>query len=248
MLIRWLNAVALGATVTVNVLANTLPINGRTPGQISDSFDNPVVPAGYVFSIWAVIYSALIGFVSYQLLPSQRSNPRLLALGPVFILSCVCNMAWLFAWHYGWYATSLGIMVLLAVTLMVIWKRLGLPANRGFGLDYWLISVPFLIYLGWITVATFANLLAVMEAYGLTLPVVSRPQLAAVCLVIAGIAAFWVSGLRGAAAYALVIVWAGIGVALKQTDHPVVVTTAWVVVGVAAASALWALARRRTRS
>ncbi|MCX5987845.1 MAG: hypothetical protein NTV35_02245, partial [Chloroflexi bacterium] len=53
------NVVTLVATLVLNGLATGLPLNGRTTGEISDSFPNVFAPAGYVFSIWGIIYIAL---------------------------------------------------------------------------------------------------------------------------------------------------------------------------------------------
>jgi len=49
-------------------LANALPLNGQTTGEISDRFQVYFVPAGYVFAIWFVIYLGLIAFAVYQAL------------------------------------------------------------------------------------------------------------------------------------------------------------------------------------
>ena len=65
-------------TITMNVLASALPLNGQDTGEISDRFDIYFVPAGYVFSIWGLIYLGLIAFTVYQALPSQRDNPLLI--------------------------------------------------------------------------------------------------------------------------------------------------------------------------
>ena len=65
---------SLAMTIVANGLANALPNNGKNTGEISDSFDVYFVPAGYVFSIWGVIYLALIGYAIYQALPAQRTN------------------------------------------------------------------------------------------------------------------------------------------------------------------------------
>ena len=56
---------ALLAMLTVNGLANALPLNGQTTGAVSDRFEVYFVPAGYVFSLWGVIYLALIFFALY---------------------------------------------------------------------------------------------------------------------------------------------------------------------------------------
>ena len=55
--------VSVLAMIVVNVLANALPINGLNTGEISDRFNILFVPAGYVFSIWGLIYIGLIAFV-----------------------------------------------------------------------------------------------------------------------------------------------------------------------------------------
>lgn len=73
--------VTILATLVINGLATSLPINGLTTGQISDRFKVYFVPAGYVFSIWGLIYLGLIAFAIFQALPSQRENPRLRATG-----------------------------------------------------------------------------------------------------------------------------------------------------------------------
>ena len=126
-----LNIASLGMTLTVNKLANTVKINGRRTGEISDSFANFFVPAGYVFAIWGVIYAALIAFAVYQALPAQKRSERIARIDGWFVASNVCNTAWLFAWHYTQYALSLLLMVSLLVSLVVIYARL--DADRAVG-------------------------------------------------------------------------------------------------------------------
>ena len=71
---QYLTLLATLATITINVLANTLPINGLYTGDISDRFDIFFVPAGYVFSIWGVIYIGLLVYAVFQALPSQETK------------------------------------------------------------------------------------------------------------------------------------------------------------------------------
>ncbi|MGC8827818.1 MAG: tryptophan-rich sensory protein, partial [Anaerolineae bacterium] len=97
---QWLVAAAVLVTIIVNALANILPLNGITTGEISDQFQVYFVPAGYVFSIWGLIYLGLVAFAIYQVLPAQRSNPRLRSMSWPFLVSCAANIAWLFLWHY----------------------------------------------------------------------------------------------------------------------------------------------------
>ena len=95
-----LNILAFILVVAVNGLANSLPINNQTTGEISDNYPVMFTPAGYVFSIWGLIYLGLLGFVIYQALPGQRDNPRLERVGYWFVWSCVFNSIWIFLWHY----------------------------------------------------------------------------------------------------------------------------------------------------
>ena len=107
------------ATITINVLANALPINGLNTGEISNRFDVYFVPAGYVFSIWGVIYLGLIAFAIFQALPSQRENSRLQATGWWIALGGLANMAWIFLWHYEQFPLTLIAMLVLLASLIV---------------------------------------------------------------------------------------------------------------------------------
>ena len=116
------NVLAILLTIGINGLANALPLNGQTTGEISDRFQVYFVPVGYVFSIWGLIYLALIGFAVYQALPAQRENPRLRRVGALFELSCVANVAWLFLWHYEVFALTVVAMVTLLLSLIAIYR------------------------------------------------------------------------------------------------------------------------------
>ena len=109
-------------------LATALPLNGQTTGEISDRFDVYFVPAGYVFSIWGLIYLALIGYSLYQVLPSQRENPRLRRTGWLYVLSCAANIVWLFLWHYEVF--ELTIVAMGALLLLLIASHKGRSGGR----------------------------------------------------------------------------------------------------------------------
>ncbi len=233
-IIRWINVVAVLATVVVNGLANALPLNGQGTGEISDSFQVYFVPAGYVFSIWGLIYLALIGFAVYQILPSQRDNPRLARIGMLFAASSVANIAWIFLWHYERFELTLVAMVALLLTLIAIYLRLEIGRSRVPAAERWLLQLPFSIYLAWITVATVANVTSLLDylnwgAWGIA------PEIwAVIMLVVAGGIATAVSFSRGDVAYMLVIVWAFAGIGVKQADSSLVAGTAWTMTGLMA--------------
>jgi hypothetical protein len=219
------------AVIVVNALASALPINGQTTGEISDRFDVLFVPAGYVFAIWGLIYLALIAYTIYQVLPSQRENPRLRRTGYLYALSCVANIAWLLLWHYEYFVLTVVAMVVLLLLLIAIYLRLGKGRSRVSAAESWLVRVPFSIYLGWITVATVANVTSALDyvnwdGFGLS------PEIwAAIMLVVGAVITTAMSLTRGDIAYVLVIVWAYIGVAYKQSDTALVAVLAGFLAG-----------------
>jgi len=220
------NLLATVVTIAINGLANALPINGQTTGEISDRFRVYFVPAGYVFSIWGLIYLALLAFAVYQALPARRENPYLRRIGYLFALSCAANSAWIFLWHYEFFELTLVAMFVLLLSLIAIYLRLDIGRARVSTTEKWLVHVPFSIYLGWITVATIANVTAVLyylgwDGWGI------RPEMWAVIMLVvgAGIASA-VSLSRGDVAYVLVIVWAFVGIAVKHAGTPPVALTA----------------------
>jgi benzodiazapine receptor len=203
-------------TLVINILANALPFNGLTTAEISDRFQVYFVPAGYVFAIWGLIYLGLIAYAVFQALPSQRENPRLQKTGFFMTVAALANCVWLFLWHYEQFPLTL--IAMLSLLAMLILAYLGLETGRTqvAAAETWAVRIPVSIYLGWITVATIANVTDVL--YFLKwdgLGVGARDWtlvLFAAILVIAGL----MSITRRDAAYNLVILWALVGIAVKQ--------------------------------
>jgi benzodiazapine receptor len=221
---------ALVATIAVNGLANALPLNNLTTGEISDRFHVYFVPAGYVFSIWGLIYLALAAYAVYQALPAQRDNPRLQSIAELFALSCAANVLWLILWQYEVFVLTLAAMLTLLLVLIVIYLRLGVGRTRVPTAEKWLARVPFSIYLGWITVATIANVTSVLDYLGWDGWGV--PQVWAVVMMVAGAGIASAMGLtRGDVAFMLVIVWAFVGIAVKHAATPLVSVAAWATAG-----------------
>lgn len=169
--LRVVNIVALLLVLAVNYLSNTLPLGGRTTGEISAQYPNLFTPAGLTFSIWIVIYIALIAFGFWQAFPmrnTQRAhfrNEAVAFIGWNFVGLCLLNVLWLFMWHYE-YPTASVIVMLATLLLLIRLNRkifLYLPHttdNRDF------LQLPFGMYLGWISVATIANITAWLVGQG----------------------------------------------------------------------------------
>lgn len=207
---------AVIVTITINALASILPINGLDTGQISDQFKVYFVPAGYVFSIWGVIYLGLIVYAIFQALPSQRENPRLRSTAGLFLLSSLANCTWIFLWHYQLFVLTLLAMVSLLVCLILIYLRLGIGKGEKISEgETWAVRLVFSVYLGWVTVATIANVTDVLAyvnwgGWGIA------PQVwAVIMLVVALVVAALMAITRRDTAYLLVLVWAFYGIAVK---------------------------------
>ena len=232
-LIRQISVViALIITIVVNVLSNTLPFNNLTAPEIADSFDVYFVPAGYVFSIWSVIYLGLIAYAVFQLLPAQRENPRLGQTGWWFVLSCAANSAWLFLWHYGYFALSVIAMLTLLISLIVIYLRLGVGQQAVTPGERWLVQLPFSIYLGWVTVATIANVTAFLDSINWNGFGLSPETWTFIMLVVAIAVAALMAYSRQDIAYLLVLVWAFIGIGVEQADTAQVANAAYLAAGI----------------
>jgi benzodiazapine receptor len=242
---QWANLAGAILALAVNVLAVTLPLNGQDTGAISDRLAAYFVPAGYVFSIWGVIYLGWIAFVIYQFLPSQKASPRLRRLGYVFALSCLFNATWLFCWHYLQFGLSVLVMLILLSLLIASYLRLDVGRATVGALERWCVDVPFSLYLGWITVATVANISGFLffiqwDGFGLAPELWAVIMLAIACLLGLGMALT-----RRDSGYLLVLVWAFAGIAVAQSRAPLVVTAAWIAAAVALLLALLAVVQRR---
>ncbi len=213
-------------TVTVNAAANALPINGQQTGEISDRFHVFVVPAGYVFSIWGVIYVLLAVFTVYQALPSHREDPVIRSIGWLAALTGVLNSAWVLLFQYERFVLTVPVMIGLLVTLIAIHLRLWEYRERLRGPAYWAVRAPFSVYLGWITVATIANVAQTGSALGVE-PFGLPPEWVAAAVLLLGlaIAARFVTEF-GDVAYGLVIIWAYAGIVVKERDVAVVAIVA----------------------
>jgi len=211
-------------TLTVNGLANALPINGKGTGEISDQFNIYFVPEGYVFIIWGVIYLALLAFTVYQALGGQRESSLLRRISPWYWLACAANSVWIFLWHYEIFPATLVAMVTLLVSLIVIY--LALRNSDMSTVDRIWIKLPFSIYLGWITVATVANVTQVLYYFEWAGWGISEQTWGAIMLIVATLIGLGMLMRECDIAFNLVLVWAFIGIAVKHSDTVLVSNTA----------------------
>ena len=141
-------------------------------------------------------------------------------IGWFFVLSNIANSVWIFAWHYELVPVSLIFMVLLFVSLLAIYLRLGIGRSDTVmsRREKLFFNTPFSVYLGWITVAAIANVTAVLvwaRVRPYTQTAVIWTILVIIVAAVIGILMLWT---RKDIAYGLVIIWALIGIVMKRLD------------------------------
>ncbi|MFT4536302.1 MAG: hypothetical protein ACJA1A_002585 [Saprospiraceae bacterium] len=208
------NSLALIFMLVMNTLAISLPLGGKTTGELSDIYPNLFVPAGFTFSIWSIIYLLLIGMIVYQWIASAEKS-EISKVGPWFIVNGLANGAWIVAWHYELVPVSLIIMFVLLGSLIMIYRNLSVNYFGSNGVK-WLVNVPISVYLGWISVATIANFTTVFVHYGWSGFGISEDVWSVIILIIAVVLGCLMMYRHKDIFYAAVIAWASYGILSKR--------------------------------
>jgi hypothetical protein len=239
---------ATAATITMNILANALPLNGQNTGEISDQFDVYFVPAGYVFSIWGLIYIGLIAYAIYRALPAQRGNPALERIFWPYLAASAANIAWLFFWHYNLFPLSEVAMLTLLASLIVIYVRLGTGVAEVDPGMRWAVHAPMSLYLGWISVATIANTSDLLYYWNWSGWGISPEVWAVIMLAVAVVLGLLMALRRGDVIFLAVLLWAFAGIAVKQAGTPLVAISAWIAVALVVGGIALAVWTKRQRA
>lgn len=220
------NILAFIVMVALNYIANTGFINGETMASVSAEYDNLFTPAGYAFSIWGLIYLGLGAFVIFQAI-SVRGKKLVPKIGWWFVISCLLNMSWIFAWLFHYIDTSVIIMSLLLLSLMIIVFRTRMELDDEplpvIAFFWW----PFSFYSGWISVALIANTAAYLtsinwDGYG-----ISEVYWTLIMVIIAAVINLLITWTRNMREFALVGAWGLIAVGMaNQADHSIIYYTA----------------------
>jgi hypothetical protein len=233
---KYINLVLFAGMIVMNYLANALPLNNKTTGELSDAFPNLFVPAGITFSIWGIIYILLLTYSIVQFTGSNQIAISKISL--VFGISCVLNALWIVTWHYGKLPLSLLVMAGMLVSLIYINMAIqNLPSG--------IIKAAFGIYLGWICIATIANVTAVLVSYNWIGFGLSQEAwtiiMIAIGAVIVALTIYRISN----PFIGLSVIWAFTGIIIKrQEDYKSIVIAAAVAIVVVGAVTLWGFFRK----
>jgi benzodiazapine receptor len=223
-IMKWLNIMAFVLTVLVNGLAGSTEIlGGKNTAEISNANPTLITPAGYVFSIWGIIYILLGIFVVFQAWPHGEQTDLRRRIGPLFVLSSLLNIAWLFLWQFEWLSVSVILMFALLATLILIYTRLGIGKAAVPLREKLAVHVPFSVYLGWITIASIANVAVALVSAGWDGLGINHETWAILIILVALLVTLLVVATRTDVAYGLVVIWALVGIAMNQGDTPNIV-------------------------
>ncbi|WP_299671460.1 tryptophan-rich sensory protein [uncultured Polaribacter sp.] len=225
-LLQVLNGIAFFSVVYMNYLSNTGFMNNTTIGEVSRDFNSLFTPASYAFSIWGIIYLLLFGFVIYQgrsLFVKVRDNAFVEKIGFWFFISCIANIAWVFCWIYEYTGLScICIFILLFSLLKIVVNNKMELWNAPFSVILFLWW-PFVVYSGWVTVASIANVSSYLvkigwDGFGIS-PVIWTILMIGIATII-NLLVTWKRNMRE---FALVGAWALIAIGIANTNNILVI-------------------------
>jgi hypothetical protein len=222
-----LTLAAIFGSIAVNSFSNKFPLNGVNIGDLSNTLFAPVQiqPANYAFGIWGLIYIGLISFGIYQFQPAQRRNPRLQRAGYLLVWASAAQCLWIYLFLGRLFFLSTIAMLGILIPLIMMYKRLDIGRQPVSTRSRWLIDVPISIYLGWISVATIVNVAIALYSANGNSWVLGPSVWTVVMMIVSTIIAASVLIQRGDRAYALVIVWALVAIAIRQASIPLIAGT-----------------------
>ena len=208
-MIKYINILLFAGMLVMNYLANALPLNNKNTGELSDSFPNLFVPAGPTFSIWGVIYLLLLIYCVVQF---RGSNMEAISnISWLFGVTCFLNAIWIVFWHYG--KLPLSLLVMLGLLVSLIYINI-LIRDLPFGI----LKATFGIYLGWICIATIANVIALLVNEGWNGFNISQ-ETWTIIMILAGTLIVGLTVYRLKNPFiGLSVIWAFIGIAIKRQD------------------------------
>ncbi|GLK16869.1 tryptophan-rich sensory protein [Herbiconiux flava] len=234
--------------------AGGTPIQSAAGGALSAD-STLIAPAGPAFSIWSVIYAGLIAYAIWQALPKQAARERNRRLGYPIAVTLVLNAAWILSVQAGLLWLSCVVIVVLLVALLVTFVLVLRTRRRPQGIvESIVLDGTVGLYLGWVSIATAANLTAGLQTVGFDGFGWAPDAWGILIVVVAGLAglALALYG-RGRLSPTASLAWGLAWVAVSRTagelvSAPVATTAAIVAISLVVATVVIRLALGRTAS
>ena len=136
-------------------------------------------------------------------------------------------------------------MLGLLISLIVSYLRLNVGRTPVSTTEKWSVDIPFSIYLGWISVATIANITDYLYSINWDGFGIAPQTWAVIMIVVASLLGLIMTFARRDSGYAFVLAWSFAGIAVKQAAEPSVATTAWIATAVALGLGIFSIIQRR---
>ncbi|AEV71559.1 hypothetical protein MycrhN_0930 [Mycolicibacterium rhodesiae NBB3] len=242
---RWIAAALALTQLAAPLIASTLAGDFLKSGATNQAL---ITPAGYAFSLWGLITVLSAGTALAVLrygLGSWWEASVLIDASVVFVGFSV----WLLVAAQDWLWVSVAVFAVMVSALIHI-MRLLVRRRHDMTCPSWvavLATITFGLYLGWSSIAVFANVAAALIASGVS---ASAPGWQFAVLVAAVAAAVALTTmLRGTPGYAAGVVWALVAIAIGAHNRgsAFLSTTAVVAVVLVVAATVAATRRRPIR-
>lgn len=214
-LISLINIVVVLIIIYWNYYTSVVGFNGNDVGSLSDKYGNLFTPAGYAFSIWGVIFIALIAISVYMLKAAWNENidsswiPK---IGYSLIIANICNGFWVWAWLSEMAGLSVCIMIGILLSLLyTLHQTIQNPVHD------WLVKWPVALYSGWISVAIIANVAAYLNQFEWH-PVLGEINWTLLMIIIATLINIYMVRWKGVKTFGWVGVWALLAISLRHWD------------------------------
>ncbi len=228
--------VAVVLNVTFNYVNEWLGEHTRNVSQVSQAYPTAFTPAGYAFAIWGVIYGATLLYAVMALLPSQHDVRLHDRVAPWLVATSALASLWISLFT----AEHLGPSVLIILAMLTACGFMYAIATehlKSERLSAWW-RVPFALWLGWLSVATIANISVALVAAGWDGSPLGAPVWAAIMLCVAAGIALGLNIAFRDPVVPLVVAWAAAAIAVERWDDSTLVAVVGMLV--ALKCLLWA--------
>ncbi len=216
--------VAVFGSIFINTISNIFPLNGVNIGKLSNTIFAPVqiIPANYAFSIWGLIYIALIAFSFYQFQPSQKYNPSLQGSAYLLVFACLAQCVWIYLFLARLFPLSCIAILAILLPLMAMYRYLGIGQHQVSSQDRWFIHIPISIYLAWIAVATVVNVAVTLYSLNWDGWGISSSVWTVIMMIVSSAIAAMVTVQGRNTTYIYVTIWALIAISIRQINTPLI--------------------------
>jgi hypothetical protein len=199
--------------IYVNYLSGAGRINDISAGGVSGIYPTLFTPAGFTFSIWGLIYLFNLFFSIRLFWIGVKGNwsKNLNSISAYFILTCILNISWIFSWHYDKLAISVLLMLGLLLTLILLYHKVSEKHYPSIW-SYLSTYTPMSLYLGWICIATVANISVWLASLTWNGNPPGAAFWASLMLIVAALINLFILVKKKDIVFAMVFLWAAYGI------------------------------------